>query len=228
MPVDAMRAFVLADGPTYVAALEPAERTVLLDVVDGVVELLGGRAGRAGRGVAEPRAGQLEDPVADPLEDPLEDPLRALRLGAGPVSTPTDPALLRLLPDAAADRWLAAELRRLTESDLRGTKLNHLARLRAAIEDARPDLAVVPRDAPAVAAALTDLRLVLASRLGVQSDADADAVYDLAAQDGPAATQPEATARFLAAVYAVLTELQESLVGLLVDALPPVRDTGSV
>jgi len=26
----------------------------------------------------------------------------------------------------------------------------------------------------------------------------------------------------------VLTELQESLVGLLVDALPPVRDTGSV
>ncbi|HQY33506.1 DUF2017 family protein [Actinotalea sp.] len=204
-----MRPFRIDDGPAYVARIEAPERAVLLDVVDGVVDLLLGGAGA-------PPGGASDDPFA------------TLRLGTGPVRTPTDPALLRLLPDAAADPELAAELRRLTEADLRGTKVGHLRRLRAVLDAARPDAVVVPSDAAAVAAALTDLRLVLASRLGVLTDDDAESVYDLAQRDGPVATQDEATARFLATVYAVLTELQESLVQLMVDALPPVRDGGAV
>lgn len=225
-----MRPFRLDEGPAYVARLEAPERAVLLDVVDGVVQLLVGGTDvpRDGSGDTGGPSGTQDARPASGGPPHDDDPFAGLRLGVGPVSAPTDPALLRLLPAAAADPELAAELRRLTEADLRASKVGHLRRLRSVLDAARPDAVVVPSDAAAVAASLTDLRLVLASRLGVLTDDDAEAVHDLALRDGPVATQDEATARFLATVYAVLTELQESLVQLMVAALPPVRDGGSV
>ena len=74
----------------------------------------------------------------------------------------------------------------------------------------------------AAAAALTSVRLVLAERLGLHEDADSDRLYALAAADAAEeVSDEEATARFLAAVYLVLGELQESLVERLVEDLPP-------
>ena len=186
----------------------PGERAVLVDVVDGVVRLLGGdpadEPGDDGPGT--------EPPGATP-----PDPLATLTLGGPPVAAPRDPALRRLLPDASrTDPEVAAEFRRLTEDDLRRGKLERLAALRAALR--HPDGVVVGREAAAdVAAALTDVRLVLAERLGVRTDADADALYAVAlGRDG--ADDDERA--LLATVYAVLTVLQESLVRHLVADLP--------
>lgn len=183
----------------YVAHLDAAERRVLVVVVDEVVELLGG----------------------DPGMPDGDDPLEMVRLGVGPVPAPTDPALLRLLPDASrADAVVAAEFRRLTEEELRRTKVGNLLRLRAALVDAGPAM-VQPGEAPSLAAALTDLRLVLAERLGVSTEADADELHRLAVQGDPAEAETgEVTRRFLALVYDLLTLLQDSLVWLMLDDLP--------
>jgi hypothetical protein len=189
------------DGQVFVARLQATERTVLLDVVDGVVSLFGA--------------------VADPSDD--RDPLVGLELGPEAVEPPEDPALRRLLPDASSDAEAAAELRRLTEGELRVTKVGKLRRLRTAVEQAEPDLVVVPSEAMEVAAALTDVRLVLASRLGLETDAQAEDVYHLATGSAQPADDAEATRQFLAAVYTVLTDLQESLVGLMLADLPRGR-----
>ncbi len=214
-----MRAFRREAG-AYVAAVDPAERAVLLDVVDEVIALVGAQ----------------DDPPADVLDVVIE---------TEPVPPPVDPALRRLLPDASReDPEVAAEYRRLTEADLRSTKSENLRRLRAAVSDAEPDLVVVPSEAPAVAAALTDVRLVVSERLGIRTEEDADALEVLLAApdpgpaDGGPADVPDddgtevgggparATVdpvtevrRFLATVYVVLGILQESLVTLMLDEL---------
>ncbi len=191
-----MRGFRREDG-LFVARLEGAERPVLLDVVDGVVDLFG----------------EVPEP-ADP-----DDPFAMLALSDEPVAAPEDPALRRLLPDAATDPDLAAELRRLTDADLRSGKVSRLRALRAAVDQAAPELVVAPGQAQDVAAALTDLRLVLAQRLELETDEQAEEVYALAVGREEPADEVAATRRFLAAVYTVLTQLQESLVGLMVQDL---------
>lgn len=189
-----------SEGDAYVTDLDSAERGVLLDVVDQVLELLGGRPADV------PTVGSWD-----------------VRLVAEPVDPPDDPALRRLLPDVSRDdAHMAAEFRRLTEQDLRTTKVAHLMRLQALLRDTHPEVVVVPSEAPAVAAALADLRLVLAERLGVRTEEDAEAMHRLVLSPGtPGSGDPrEATQRFLATVHTMVGVLQESLVGLMLDALP--------
>ena len=201
-----------------VAHLDAPERAVLLDVVDGVIDLLGGGLRAAVRPGEEPPGPPASEPGPEPgLAD---DPFARLQISTEPLTPPTDPALRRLLPDASSDPVVAAELRRLTEGDLRHTKVERLRTLRATLHQAQPDVVVVPSEAVAVAGALTDVRLVLAERLELADDADADVVYDLAVASGPVTDEAEATRRFVAAVYTVLTELQESLLQLMVADLP--------
>lgn len=191
------------DDGGWVVAIAPTERAVLLDVVDEVVELLGGAETLGRHGARADRH-----------------PLDALEIDALPVEPPDDPALRRLLPDASTDAEVSAEFRRFTEADLRATKTANLTRLRAALADARTEVVVVPSEAPGVAAALTDIRLVISERLGVHSDEDAEEVYRLASEVGPQEPSPR---HLLAAVYAVLTQLQESLVDLMLGELPRSR-----
>lgn len=211
----------------WVAHLDAAERAAVLDVVDDVVELLGGEdaaGAQAPFGVdAAPGAGTPFGPEVPGATWP------AVGMDAEPVTAPSDPALRRLLPDASRGvPEVAAEFRRLTESELRGTKAGNLRVLRSMLVDG-PDLRVDPASAPAVAAALTDLRLVLAERLGIRSEADADAAYRLVVEGGPLdVTDPDGVARrFLATVSTLLGVLQESLVGLLLEGLPGDEATGS-
>ncbi|WP_225753988.1 DUF2017 family protein [Actinotalea sp. Marseille-Q4924] len=213
-----MRTFV-PEGAAYVARLEAPERAVLLDVVDDVLGLVGARAAQRTR----PGAG-------------ADDPLAAVQMTTAPLPPPTDPALLRLLPPASADAEVAAEFRRLTELDLRRSKSDQLLRLRACIDAAGPDLVVVPSEAPRVAAALTDVRLVTSERLGLRSDEEADALYRLVLgeQDGgdhegsahgeAVDDEREQAHRLLATVYVMLSMLQESLVGLMLGGLPDADD----
>lgn len=207
----------------WVAHLDAAERAAVLDVVEDVLELLGAGDGSGGQTPLGADAAFGGDTAfgGDAAGAPGAS-WPDMRLDAGPVAAPSDPALRRLLPDASRGAPdVAAEFRRLTENELRGTKAGNLRVLRSLLVDG-PDLRVEPASAPAVAAALTDLRLVLAERLGIRSEADADAAYRLVVEGGPLdVTDPDGVARrFLATVSTLLGVLQESLVGLMLEGLP--------
>ena len=135
--------------------------------------------------------------LADP-EPPSGDPL-AVELGladlgiATDARLPADPALARLLPDASRDDpQAAADFRRYTERGLRRSKLAGLAAVRATLarpgqdsgwlrrlagDEAPLHLRLDDDSARAWVVALTDLRLVLADRLGVRTDEDAEALH---------------------------------------------------
>ena len=162
--------------------LDPVEVTVLTQCATELLGLLG-----------------ASEPVS-------EDPLAAMvGLPSGPVSTPDDPALARLLPDAYGDDdEAAAEFRRYTEVDLRAGK-------RLAATNALDDLApllhsggklVLDRDrADSWLSWLNDIRLVLGTRLDVTED------LDEVAEDDP--REPALQ------VYSWLGWVQESLLSCL-------------
>lgn len=83
---------------------------------------------------------------------------------------PTDPALVRLFPSAYADDGAAAEFRRLTDGDLRSGKRSDAARLR----ETAGDPVLEPDTAECWLRAMNDARLIMGSRLGIQTDEDAE------------------------------------------------------
>lgn len=116
-----------------------------------------------------------------------QDPLMAMMGSNQPVSEPEDPVLQRLLPNAYRDEPEdAAEFRRLTERQL---TVNKSQNARSIIEtfiaagldlaaDSGPDLEV-EMDADAALSwlrALTDLRIAVAVRLGIETDDDAEII----------------------------------------------------
>ena len=139
--------------------------------------------------------------------DPLET-LVGLRTEA--VAAPDDPALRRLLPDAYADEAAAGEFRRLMDTELRRLKTEALDEMRAAVEGATGSavkLRLAPQQAEQWLQALTDIRLVLGTRLDVTEDLE-----DRWAKLGP--DDPMAP---LLAAYEWLGWLQESVVLALED-----------
>lgn len=177
-----------------VATFEAGEAQLLASLAGQVVELLRDRNGPS-------------ESDADPLAS-------ALGLG-GPSLPPEDPVLQRLLPDAYRDDAEdAAEFRRLTERSLTATKVGHAEALIGSLVDGGLEVGAPVDDAPAVeveldpAAAqswlrsLTDVRLSLAVRLGIETDEDALLV---ARSDDPATAA-------MAEIYDWLGYVQETLV----------------
>lgn len=144
------------------------------------------------------------------------DPLAAMVAIGTSVEAPADPALARLLPDGHRDDPQAsADFRRYTEIGLRDRK-------RAGLETARLTLGrdgtLVLDDAEARAwvVALTDVRLVLAERLGLRTDGDHDRLLGqvLGGAD-PTAGRPDPPVpalEVMLSLYDFLTWLQETLV----------------
>lgn len=207
-----MRAF-RREGDELVAEVDAGEREVLATVVADVAELLGG--------------GRLEDRAA-PEPDADHGPALRLRLEALP--TPDDPAVHRLLPDASRDDpAVSAEFRRLTEDDLRRQKTDRLAELFALLvaDDAAAGgasavtLRVPVARGGALAATLTDVRLVLGDRLGITDEESGEQLeHELVAVD-PAPDDHAGQARqYLGSVYLALGWWQETLVAGLVADLP--------
>lgn len=108
-----------------------------------------------------------------------EDPIAA-RVGIGGMSTaPTDPALARLLPDAYRDDSDAAsDYRRFTEVGLVERKISNARTVAMSLTSnpTGPRRTIAVRlsddDVQCWLRSLTDLRLVLAQRLGIESDDD--------------------------------------------------------
>lgn len=146
-----------------VATFDPAEAAVLVNLAGQVVELLRDRNGE-----------QASDP----------DPLMGELGFTGPAVAPDDPVLRRLLPDAYRDNPDdAAEFRRFTESALTSAKVGNAERLIQSFEAAgfvpageNEQAIEVELDADTVQAwlrSLTDIRLSLAIRLGIENEEDA-------------------------------------------------------
>jgi hypothetical protein len=178
-------------------SLDVDEAMVLLSLISEVLELL-----------------DDGEPPPDPTPSDAPDSAEALELlldaSSGPVETPQDPALLRLLPDGYRnDDDAAGEFRRLTESSLRTTKRDALQRVvddlsapKALQADGtvRCDLndAAVQSWLPA----LNDVRLVFGTRIGVSEDDEIDR-----------ATAAEGSLREAEfALYDWLSEMQEAIV----------------
>jgi len=181
-------------GGRFVARLDEVEREVVLALLEQTQAFLAPTP-------REPTGNTFDDLVATlGVRDPDN---------AGPgAHVPRDPALERLLPTAHRDDpAMAAEFRRLTEQGLRERKTANLATAITALlaadeEKVRLDV----QQAQAMVVALTDVRLLLGERLGLRTDADADALQDrleAAAEDDPEL--------YLAAYYDFMTWLQESL-----------------
>jgi len=185
-----------------VAELDPEERAVVARIVADVGLLLGGEVFG------------MED-AAWASETP-EDLLEYLTNLEAHLAEPDDPAILRLLPNAApTDREVADEFRRYTEPDLRALKVARLRRLWSQLSEDGPRWEVARDDAMETAAALTDVRLVLASRLEIETDADAERLHadvGIAQEAAVGGIEPDRERIWLGMLYEALTWLQDSLV----------------
>lgn len=125
---------------------------------------------------------------------------------------PDDPAVERLFPDVyPEDPEQEAEFRRFTEADLRSAKLDQAKTVLADLLDGGGEVWLSEEKADLWLRALTDVRLALGTRLGVEDDTDVEAELDGAVGRNP--TSPRVGQL---TVYLYLTHLQESLVGALV------------
>ena len=158
--------------------------------------------------------GGLFSDAAELLDDDAEieaDELAKL-VGMSSGERPTDPAVLRLLPDVDADdAERASEFRRLTERDIRESKL---ANLRTALftlsRSSRTEL--TEDQTRSWATALGDVRLILATRLGIATDADLEDLLETIDE------QPESTVMTVH-VYELLTWAQDRITSILLETL---------
>jgi hypothetical protein len=167
-------------------------------------------------GLLDDVAGLLEpDPVDAPAAaDPWQQLEAALR-----VEPPSDPAVARLLPPGhREDDELAQGYRRLTEQSLREAKQTGLTRAGAALRRDQDPVVLNAEEAAALLKGLTDVRLVLAERIGLRTDEDATGLHDeLArlirrAEGGEPLDRVEEHWATMASLYETLTWWQEALV----------------
>ena len=145
----------------YLANFSEAEREVLTNLVEQIIELLAERVDH-----------HNDDPLAAMVGITMHD------------TPPDDEVLLRLLPNAYADQVDASEFRRYTESTLRQKKQAHAMAMRMHIKSAVDGIVEVDHDgANAWLGAMNDVRLALGVRLNVQENSHED--LELLAPDDP-------------------------------------------
>lgn len=157
----------------------------------------------------------LRNEAAVPRED--QDPFEAMMDFSGPETEPEDPVLARLFPTAyREDPEAAAEFRRFTEGGLRDGKAAAAVAIIDGLEEAGlpPELSEdglmidVELDEPTAETwmrSFTDLRLALATRLGIEDD---DEEYWASLPDDDPRSQAHD-------IYDWVGYLQETLVGAL-------------
>ena len=145
------------------------------------------------------------------------DPFEALMDFSGPTTAPDDPVLARLFPTAYPDdEEAASEFRRFTEGGLRNGKADAAVSIIDTLEEAGlpPELDEdglvidVELDEPTAETwmrSFTDLRLALATRLGVEEGDEA--YWDALPDDDPRSQAHD--------IYEWVGYLQETLVGAL-------------
>ena len=145
----------------YLANFTDAEREVLLNLAEQIIELLAERVDH-----------HNDDPLAAMVGITVHD------------TPPEDEVLLRLLPNAYADQVDASEFRRYTESTLRQKKQAHAMAMRMHIKAAVDGVIELDHDsANAWLGAMNDVRLTLGVRLKVEENTHQE--LELLAPDDP-------------------------------------------
>jgi len=159
----------------------------------------------------------LRNEAAQPRDD--QDPFEAMLDFSGPTNAPDDPVLARLFPTAYADdEEAAAEFRRFTEGTLRDGKAAAAATVIDCLEEAglppeltedglHFDVELDEETAETWMRSFTDIRLALATRLGVE-EGDEDYWHSLPDES------PETQAHD---IYEWVGYLQETLVEALTE-----------
>ncbi|WP_152354328.1 DUF2017 family protein [Brachybacterium subflavum] len=164
-----------------------------------------------------------EEPGAVRAAAGSEDPLERLEaeFAQSSVRAPRDSAVRRLFPDASTDAAVAEELRRLGQQDLATEKIEDLTHLVRTLDGSGPgdgEVTVPAGDIASWLRAMNDVRIVLADRLHIANDGDFETLRMLQqigerVEDAPPLEDDDgvAGADVVAAVYELLTWLQESL-----------------
>jgi hypothetical protein len=154
---------------------------------------------------------QLLELISDGEPTRPTDPLEQV-LDLASADPPSDPVLRRLFPDAYADDASAGDFRRYTERGLREGKRTNALVVLAGLDSAQQARKDVDRtvvldkdDAEAWMRALTDLRLALGTRLGVEQGSQLGESDDWD-EDG------DDPRRYVLGVYEWLGWLQDTLV----------------
>lgn len=140
----------------------------------------------------------------EPSGEAATDPLAAMIGISESVEAPSDPALARLLPVASDDPEVADEYRRYTELDLRQQKIANLQLVSYDLE--KRDITLDEGRAHAWAAALNDIRLLIGTRLGIESDEDSARIARVNSVD-----EVETLDEYMSVIYNFLTWLQDTL-----------------
>ncbi len=176
--------------------LSAGEATLLRTLVLPVMELLGERGGERGGERSGEKSGEKSGPVdvLDELEKLLDEETP---------TTPDDPVLARLLPDAYQDDPAAAgEFRKYTESSLREAKKYFAQTLLDTLPAKGGRVRLTGDQARDWLRALNDVRLMFGVRLEVTEDFE----------EQLAALRPEDPKVAAFEVYGWLGAVQESLV----------------
>jgi hypothetical protein len=145
----------------YLANFTEAEREVLVNLTEQIIELL-----------------------AERVDHHNDDPLAAMVGITAHDTPPDDEVLLRLLPNAYADQVDASEFRRYTESTLRQKKQAHALAMRMHLKAAIDGVVELDHDsANAWLGAMNDVRLALGVRLTVEENTHQE--LELLAPDDP-------------------------------------------
>jgi hypothetical protein len=145
----------------YLANFTDAEREVLVNLTEQIIELL-----------------------AERVDHHNDDPLAAMVGITAHDTPPDDEVLLRLLPNAYADQVDASEFRRYTESTLRQKKQAHAMAMRMHLKAAVDGIVELDHDsANAWLGAMNDVRLALGVRLKVEENSHQE--LELLAPDDP-------------------------------------------
>ncbi|WP_425954643.1 DUF2017 family protein [Xylanimonas sp. McL0601] len=193
-------------------------------------------------GIAREVAAMLRDQAGLPERDE-DDPAGALwatTQTTGTERVPDDPAARRLLPDASRDDdAVSTEFRHLTQTDIAAAKVRGLESFADLLDGGQDDyldtdddweesgeraVVTVGHDAArTVAAALTDVRLVVAQRLGLETDDDVEVMHDEVLADvvvaDPARGLDAEVRRYWGGVFVAAGFAQESLVTAMLDDL---------
>ena len=158
---DLQHGFFRHGDNAYLADFTEAEREVLVNLTEQIIELL-----------------------AERVDHHNDDPLAAMVGITAHDTPPDDEVLLRLLPNAYADQVDASEFRRYTESTLRQKKQAHAMAMRMHLKAAVDGVVELDHDsANAWLGAMNDVRLALGVRLKVEENTHQD--LELLAPDDP-------------------------------------------
>lgn len=192
-------------GDDVVLRLEDNERSLMLTVFTDLAALLA----EDDDGGAASADGSDRRPDSENWE---------ARLGLVDRPRPDDPALLRLFPDVdPLDAERSSEFRRLTEFDLRQAKAHNVRRILAALATG-PSMSLTRDDVLAWMKGLNDLRLVLAVRLGIDTEETQEAMYSRR-------DELDESTDLTLTLYDFLTWIQDRLTTTLLDDLPGGRNS---